>query len=118
VATLLVAASALTVVLLSGQNASYWDLQGSTSADATFAEGLALSLIWAFYAALLIIVGIRRDYAPIRYAAMVLFGLTIAKVFLVDLSGLEGIYRVLGLLAVGTVLLVVSFLYQRRRQKR
>lgn len=118
VATLLVAASALTVVLLSGQNASYWNLQGSTSADATFAEGLALSLIWAFYAALLIVVGIRRDYAPIRYAAMVLFGLTIAKVFLVDLSGLEGIYRVLGLLAVGTVLLVVSFLYQRRRQKR
>jgi uncharacterized membrane protein len=36
------------------------------------------------------------------------------KVFVADLSGLEGIYRVLGLLVVGTILLLVSFLYQRR----
>jgi uncharacterized membrane protein len=39
----------------------------------------------------------------------------VIKVFLADLAGLQGIYRVLGLLAVGTILLVVSFLYQRRK---
>ena len=117
-AALIVAASGLTVVLLSTQNASYWKIQGATMADATFAEGLALSLLWAVYGGVLIAIGIGRRYAPIRYAAIVLIGLTVLKVFLVDLSGLEGIYRVLGLLAVGAVLLIISFLYQRGRGQR
>ena len=84
-------------------------------ADATFAEQLTLSVLWALYAGTLIAVGIRQRYAPIRYMAIALIGLTTTKVFLVDLSGLEGIYRVLGLLAVGAILLIVSFLYQRAR---
>jgi uncharacterized membrane protein len=84
-------------------------------ADATFAEQLSLSLLWALFGGALIAIGIRRRYAPIRYVAIALVGITIVKVFLVDLSGLEGIYRVLGLLAVGAILLIVSFLYQRSR---
>ena len=115
-AALLIAASVLTVVLLSTQNASYWEIRSATMADARFAEQLALSLLWAFYAGVLIAIGIRRGYAPIRHAAIVLIGVTVLKVFMVDLSGLEGIYRVLGLLVVGAVLLAVSFLYQRGRQ--
>ena len=66
---------------------------------------------------MLIVVGIRRGYRPIRYAAIVLFGLTVVKVFVLPTSpASKGIYRVLGLLAVGTILLLVSFLYQRRRK--
>ena len=48
---------------------------------------------------------------------MALFGLTVLKVFLVDLSSLGGIYRILGFMGVGLVLLAVSFLYQRARRK-
>ena len=114
---LLVGASVLTVALLSTQNASYWQVRGATMADAAFAAQLALSLLWAFYAGILIGVGIWRSYAPIRLAGIVLMALTVLKVFLVDLSGLEGIYRVLGLVLVGAVLLVVSFLYQRGRSQ-
>lgn len=114
---LLVGASVLTVALLSTQNASYWQVRGATMPDAAFAAQLALSLLWAFYAGILIGVGIWRSYAPIRLAGIVLMALTVLKVFLVDLSGLEGIYRVLGLVLVGAVLLVVSFLYQRGRSR-
>ena len=116
IAGLLVSASVATVILLTAQNHAYWEIEGALNADATFAGQLVLSLTWAAYAAVLIIVGIRRGYRPIRYAAIVLFGLTVVKVFVSDLSGLEGIYRVLGLLVVGTILLLVSFLYQRRRK--
>jgi uncharacterized membrane protein len=38
-------------------------------------------------------------------------------VFLVDFSELGGIYRILGFMGIGVVLLVVSFLYQRTRKK-
>jgi uncharacterized membrane protein len=116
IAALLVSASVATVVLLTAQNQAYWDIQGASNTDATFAEQLVLSLTWALYAGLLIAIGIRRGYRPIRYAAIVLFGITVVKVFIADLSGLEGIYRVLGLVAVGTILLLASFLYQRRRK--
>ena len=39
--------------------------------------------------------------------------LTVGKVFLYDLSALEGIYRVLSFLGLGTALIMVSLLYQR-----
>ena len=65
------------------------------------------------YAALLVVIGMRRQYAPIRYFAIALFGVTLVKVFLVDLQTLGGIYRVAGFLVVGLILLIVSFLYQR-----
>jgi uncharacterized membrane protein len=112
VAALLVTASIVTVFMLTAESTKYWTQQGEQVSDATFARGLTVSLIWAFYAAVLIVVGIARRYAPIRFTAIALFGLTIGKVFLVDLEGLEGIYRVVGLMIVGAVLLGVSFLYQ------
>jgi uncharacterized membrane protein len=112
-AALIVCASALTVMLLTLEANAYWRQAGAISPDATFARGMSLSVLWALYAGILIALGIRRRYAPIRYFAIALFGLTIGKVFFVDLSDLEGIYRVLGLIIVGAILLVVSFLYQR-----
>ena len=56
--------------------------------------------------------GCARDIAPIRYFAIVLFGIALLKVFLVDLETLGGIYRVAGFVVVGLILLVVSFLFQ------
>jgi len=113
VAALLIAASTVTTIAMTVQSESYWQQQGATRPDATFARGLTLSVLWAAYAGLLIVLGIRKQYAPIRYFAIALLAVTIGKVFLSDLSQLEGIYRVLGLLIVGAILLVVSFLYQR-----
>ena len=86
-ASLLVAASVATVVLLTAQNQAYWDIQGASNADATFAGQLVLSLTWALYAGVLIAIGIRRGYRPIRYAAIVLFGITVVKVFVADSLG-------------------------------
>lgn len=41
-------------------------------------------------------------------------GLMAGKVFFYDLSFLERAYRILSFLVLGIVLLIVSFLYQRR----
>jgi uncharacterized membrane protein len=112
------AASTLIVMALSAENENYWTLRGDVSADASFASSLALSFIWTLCASVFITVGFWRDFAPIRYLAMALFGLTVVKVFLVDLSALGGIYRILGFIGVGVVLLAVSFLYQRSRKKK
>ena len=110
--------SVMLVVALSAENSVYWDLRGETSADAGFASSLALSFIWTLCASAFIALGMWRNFAPIRYLAMALFGLTVLKVFLVDLSALGGIYRILGFIGVGVVLLAVSFVYQRTRRKK
>ena len=111
------AACVLLVIALSAENDNYWVLRGVTSPDARFASSLALSGIWTASAAIFIAIGFWRDFAPLRYLAIGLFGLTVLKVFLVDLSELGGIYRILGFMGVGVVLLVVSFLYQQARRK-
>lgn len=110
-----VAAHALTVVLISLEITSFWAVRDTGSTGADFTREVMLSSAWAIYAAALIAVGMRRHDAPIRYFAMALIGLTVVKVFAVDTQQLEDIYRVLALLVVGAVLLIVSFLYWRVR---
>ncbi|MGB4214220.1 MAG: DUF2339 domain-containing protein, partial [Dethiobacteria bacterium] len=72
-------------------------------------------LFWALYAAVLMAFGFIRRQPPLRYAAIALFGLTLAKVILYDLSFLKLVYRIISLVALGLILLIVSYLYQRHR---
>jgi uncharacterized membrane protein len=110
-----IAASVLVVIACSAHTWDYWRYEGLNSADARFAYSLSLSALWTVLACLFIGAGLIRAFAPLRYLAMTLFGITVLKVFLVDLSSLGGIYRILGFIGVGVVLLAVSFLYQRQR---
>jgi len=114
-AFILVAASILTVLLVSMEIDAYWAMRRDTAVDAELARQLMLSASWAAYAGILIAVGMRYHYPPVRYFAIALFALTLLKVFLVDIQSLAGIYRVTAFLVVGGILLLVSFLYQRSR---
>jgi uncharacterized membrane protein len=81
--------------------------------SAQLARDVALSTLWAAYALALVGIGISRQYAPIRVLAIVLFALSVTKVFLVDLSRLDRGYRILSTVGLGLLLLGASFLYQR-----
>jgi uncharacterized membrane protein len=78
-------------------------------------EQLNLSLAWAVYGAFLIVLGMRRSYAPDRYIGITVLGVTALKVFFSDLWELGGIYRVIGFLVFGVLLVAVSYLYQKRK---
>ena len=78
------------------------------------AHQFALSLVWAAYAGILIVVGVRRDSSIVRWQALALFGLVVLKAVLVDLSILAIGYRIASFFALGVILLGASFLYQRR----
>jgi uncharacterized membrane protein len=94
-----------------------WDHFGSHAGlgiDSGLAQHLALSLLWTAYASGLIALGVRRESALLRWQALALFGLVVAKVFLYDSSYLERFYRIISFAILGLVLLVVSFLYQRK----
>lgn len=114
VVVLLVAVSAFSLLALSLE---FWDLFGRlpvAGLQHRAAQQMALSVLWTVFAAGLILLGIVRKSALLRWEALALFALVVSKVFLYDLSSLERFYRILSFLVLGVLLLVVSFLYQRR----
>jgi uncharacterized membrane protein len=121
IAAALVAAQVLTLTLLTSEIQTFWGLRLASdswpagTADGRFVRELMLSITWALYATALIVVGIRRRYAPLRYTAFAVFGVTIIKVFGVDLATLDRIYRVSSILGLGIMLLLTSYLYHRFR---
>jgi uncharacterized membrane protein len=92
----------------------YFGRQSGLGIDSGLAQHLALSLLWTAYASALIGFGIQRKSPLLRWQALSLFGLVVIKVFIYDSSYLERFYRIVSFFILGLVLLVVSFLYQRK----
>ncbi len=91
--------------------ARQWDL----AREIKWKTQVGLSVLWTLYAAAAMAWGFIRSAPAVRYAALGLFGLTIAKVFLVDLATISTLYRIVSFLVLGLVLLAVSFVYQKVR---
>jgi uncharacterized membrane protein len=98
----------------------FWDFvgRGSSYHEHSLAQHLSISILWTCYAAMLIALGLFRRSALLRWQALVLLGIVVAKVFSIDLSSLDRVYRILSFLILGCVLLTVSFLYQRKQSRR
>jgi hypothetical protein len=77
------------------------------------ARDLSLSIAWALFAMILLLVGMRRRVGVLRWVSLVLLLATIGKVSLLDLGDLRDLYRVGSFLGLAVSLLVVSVLYQR-----
>lgn len=76
-------------------------------------RGLTYSAIWLIYGAVLMAVGFRNRSAFVRWQALILIAFTTGKVFIYDVSQLGGSYRIVSFIALGAVLLGISFVYQR-----
>ncbi|MDQ3754521.1 MAG: DUF2339 domain-containing protein [Acidobacteriota bacterium] len=85
--------------------------------DLRLARQLSLSVIWAVYGGALLVFGLVRRHQLLRVMALLLLGVTILKVFFLDLSSLDRIYRIVSFIVLGAILLIVSFLYQQRQQR-
>jgi uncharacterized membrane protein len=77
------------------------------------ARDFSFSAIWIVYGAALMVVGFWKRSAFIRWQAMVLLAVTIAKVFLYDSRELQQVYRILSFIALGVMLMAVSYAYHR-----
>ena len=75
---------------------------------------LSISLVWTLFAAALVGGGMLGKVPALRWSGLVLFCLTALKVLLVDVGTLAGAYRVVALLALGSLLVVAAWAYQRR----
>ena len=88
-------------------SAPQWPPPGERLAQA------ALSVAWAAYAAVLLWVGFLLNHPLTRWAALGVFAVTVAKVFLYDLSGLDGLFRIAAFLILSVVLAAAAWGYQK-----
>src|SRR5213079_3152152 len=74
---------------------------------------MTYSIAWALYAFALLLVGMRKHTRWVRYSGVALLVITLAKLFLHDLSSLNQLYRIGAFIGVAIILIVASFVYQR-----
>jgi uncharacterized membrane protein len=92
------------------------DFMTAQVADLATAKQVALSVLWGAVGLAGVVVGFARGARPLRYAALGLLGVTLVKILLVDLAQVRPVYRILSFLAVGGLLLCVSFVYHRQER--
>jgi uncharacterized membrane protein len=72
--------------------------------------------LWAIYSFILIAYGMRKKNAHMRILALVIFGVTLLKLFIFDFQHISKGGKIITFISLGVILLAVSFLYQRLKK--
>ncbi len=111
---------AVAFIVLSGETRDIFEheivvtgVAGDALRDLNNLEQLSLSGVWLLFSVALMALGFWRSLLSLRIIAFVLFGFTILKIFIYDLSYLETLYRIFSFIGLGLILLAVSYAYQR-----
>ena len=77
------------------------------------AEQYTYSVAWLVFGVILLAIGLLLPSQRARLASAVMIGITVLKVFLIDMSNLTGAYRAFSFIGLGLVLVAIGWLYQR-----
>ena len=98
------------LIILSSELLNLTDIFGYQNSNK-----LGFSILWGIYALGLIIIGIYKGKKHLRIGAIVLFALTLAKLFLYDIADLDTISKTIVFVSLGILMLIVSFLYNKAK---
>ena len=112
---LLIAANGLSLLALSIEvvdtvDRGFFDISPKIAGNVI---SLSLSLLWALYAAVLIVLGITRRDRRLRLAGLGLLAVPVVKLFVYDAFEMDQVYRVAAFIGLGALLVIGGFLYQR-----
>ncbi|MEW7278989.1 DUF2339 domain-containing protein [Aquimarina sp. 2201CG1-2-11] len=97
------------VLWIASSELIYWmDMSESTQS-----YKLGLSILWGIYSLFLITLGIWKKKKHLRIGAIILFGVTLIKLFFYDISHLNTIAKTIVFVSLGVLLLIISFLYNK-----
>lgn len=74
---------------------------------------LGLSILWGMYALFLIALGIRQKKKYLRIGAILVFAVTLVKLFFYDIAELDTIAKTIVFVSLGVLMLIISFLYNK-----
>lgn len=78
--------------------------------------GLAVTLMWVALAVVLFLLGLYNHRSWPRLAAILLMSVTLGKLVIFDSSKFTTVQKIIAYIIIGTLLLVVSFFYQKFKQ--
>ncbi|MEO8637982.1 MAG: DUF2339 domain-containing protein [Candidatus Taylorbacteria bacterium] len=78
---------------------------------------VVLSGFWLVYALSAMAVGIFRRSIFARYLSIILFAVTIFKIFLYDTANLSDVYRFVSFISLGVILLITGFAYYKFKDR-
>lgn len=76
-------------------------------------QQIGYPILWGICSFGLIVLGMRRRSKELRILALVLFTVTLGKLFIFDMRGISEGGRIAAFISLGVLLLVISFLYQK-----
>jgi uncharacterized membrane protein len=103
--------------LLSSEAYSYCTDTISDYTSAYRAGQMSVTVIWGVYAAGLLAIGFWRGVRVLRLAGLGLFALAAGKLVLVDLTGVQDIFRIVSFVALGLLMVAASYLYHRLERR-
>jgi uncharacterized membrane protein len=89
-----------------GEHIAWWS-------GMTQLETYAYSALWLATGVLLLVAGVWLKSQILRIASAVLIAVAVAKVFIFDMSELEGVLRALSFIGLGAVLIGIGLFYQK-----
>lgn len=108
------AASILAFVYVSFEVRHFFDPGFERSGlGASGVELYVYSVVWLLFGVALLALGFLHNAAALRHAGMALVCVVVAKVFLVDMAGLQGLLRVFSFLGLGAALIGLGYAYRR-----
>ena len=79
-------------------------------------EGLTITMLWLLIAVIVFVLGIVAKATWPRLASIILLGFTLLKLLVVDSLSFTAIQKIIAYITLGTLLLVLSFFYQKFKQ--
>jgi len=116
---LIMIANGMLLWLISFEILDYFNKQIDISSVISVTETIestkrvVLSIAWLAYAATSITFGIIKRSVFARYLSVILFGVTVLKIFLYDTANLSDVYRFISFISLGVILLISGYAYYR-----
>jgi uncharacterized membrane protein len=92
--------------------------RGTSMRDPGIVKHGVMSVLWALVGFSGVAIGFWKKIAPLRVAALVLLGVTLVKILVIDMAEVKAVWRILSFVAVGGLLLAVSYVYHQQMQAR
>jgi uncharacterized membrane protein len=90
--------------------------KSSFDQDDLIYDKAGLTIVWAVSSFTMIWMGMKYSYKPLRITALVLFGITLIKLFAFDIRDIAPGGKIIAFILLGILLLIISFMYQRLKK--
>lgn len=111
----------VTVILLSAEgqllvNTLFYSKSNDLPNLARVYNKTTLPILWGLCSFAFMWLGMRHKFQPLRIVSLVLFSITLLKLFIFDIRNIPVAGKIAAFFCLGVLLLVVSFMYQRLKK--